>query len=120
MNIKEQINANIKDSLEVVRLRDVDFYWKFSMSSFYDLLATKEDGGFGYETERNLMNKLMDGSSITLIEVFYVGIVWDNYKEKISFRDFLIFLEYGDITEDIKDFLEENLSKYLYPKKKRN
>lgn len=113
MNLKEKINMNIRDNTKTLELRGVEFDWKFSMASFYDLLNE-----FGYENERNLMNQLSIGNAITLLQVFYTGIIWENHKEKVEFRKFLIFCDYDDVLNTIKEFVEENIMDFLYPKKK--
>lgn len=112
--LKQQINNNIKDTSIFIEIRGVEFQWKFSMSSLYDLLTE-----FEYENELNLMNKLAEGNIVTVLQVFYTGIIWESYADKTSFRDFLIFCDYINVIEEIKEFLEKNIEKYLYPQKKK-
>lgn len=110
MNIKEKMNMNIKDTSKKITIRGIDFVWKFSMASLYDLMSK-----FNYESELDIIQKIKTGNIITMLEIFYVGIVWKD--EEVDFRDFLIFVEVDDAITVIKDFLTKNLNDYL-PKKK--
>lgn len=109
---KERINMNIKDKSRRVTLNGIEFTWKFSIASLYELLST-----FGYKDEVELMHMLRSGNIITLCEVFYSGILWED-NDKVSVEEFFAFLDISDAVNDIKFFIQENIGDFLDVKKK--
>ena len=113
-NNKEQLNMNILDKIKKINLNGVDFYWMFSMKSLYILFER-----FDYNSESEIFEKLNKGNVITLLQIFYAGVLWDK-EDEVSFDDFLLFLNNKDYIREIDEFLSENLKDFLYPRKEED
>ena len=103
---------NIVDSYSYVEIKGVQYAWNYSNLSHINLL-----NNFNFKNLQEIEKSLKKGESMTILKMFYVGIVWGDGD--VPFERFIHqFKPFDPALDKIAGFLNEYIPKYLDIKKK--